>query len=113
MLGWVLASASILVGFVVISGATRIDGEEADHRRANSPIPQQAKMFRSQTDPISRAIVDGVIHSQQNHITVPTPQPSALSEKKDTLDGKEVRRALPVDVRTSIPDQPATPERAD
>jgi hypothetical protein len=48
MLGWVVASVSILVGFFVIAAATRIDGEQADHRRASSFIPQQTKMVRSQ-----------------------------------------------------------------
>jgi hypothetical protein len=110
VVGWVLASVSVLVGFVIIAVATRIDGEAADQRRGNSFIPQ-AKMFRPPSDPIPRhsptATVDEVLHSQHGHNTASTPQESALSEEKDPLDGKEVRKALPVGVQRAMPVEPA------
>jgi hypothetical protein len=116
-LGWVLASVSVLVGFGVIAVATRIDREEADHRRANPFIPQQTRMVRSPSDPIPRhspmAIVDDAMGSQRNHNAASTPEQSALSEEKATLDGKEVRKALPVEVQKTTPIKPADLKRAD
>jgi hypothetical protein len=41
VLGWVVASVSVLVGFVVIAGTTLFDGQRVDNRGANSVIPQQ------------------------------------------------------------------------
>ena len=102
-LGWVLASVSVLVGFVIVALATIMDAEEAD----DSFIPQQRERFRSLNDSILRhpptPLVDGVIHTHQSHNTASIPQQSALSEEKHTLDGKEVRKALPVEVQTATP----------
>ena len=107
VLGWVLASVSVLVGFVIIAVATIMDAEEADHRRGDSFIPQQRERFRSLKDSILRhpptPLVDGVIHTHQSHNTASILQQSALSEEKHTLDGKEVRKALPVEVQTATP----------
>jgi hypothetical protein len=109
VLGWVLASVSVLVGFVTIAVATIMDREEADHRRGNSFIPQRTKMFSSPSDPIPRhsptPIVDDVIHGQESHDTASILQQSALRDHKQTLDGKEVRKALPVEVPRAIPDR--------
>ena len=106
-LGWVLASVSVVVGFVIVALATIMDAEEADHRRGDSFIPQQRERFRSLNDSILRhpptPLVDGVIHTHQSHNTTSIPQQSALSEEKHTLDGKEVRKALPVEVQTATP----------
>ena len=106
-LGWVLASVSVLVGFVIVALATIMDGEEADHRRGDLVISQQRERFRSPNDSILRhpptGLVDGAIHTQQSHNTASIPQQSALSEEKHTLDGKEVRKALPVEVQTAVP----------
>jgi hypothetical protein len=117
VVSWVLASVSILVGFVIIAGATGVDREEANNRRVNSFIPQQTKMVRSQSEPIPRysptKIVDDFIHGEHKQNTASASQQSASRDEEDTLDGKEVRRALPVDVRTSIPGQPMTPKRAE
>jgi hypothetical protein len=108
MLGWVLASVSVLVGFVVIAVATRIDGEAADHRKANLSR-QEADSFRSPSDPIPRhspgASIRDVIQTQ-SHNTASSPQQRTLGEEKDTLDGKEVRKALPVGVRRIVPIKP-------
>ena len=107
VLGWVLASVSVLVGFVIVALATIMDAEEADHRRGDSFIPQQRERFRSLNDSILRhpptPLVDGVIHTHQSHNTASILQQSALSEEKHTLDGKEVRKALPVEVQTATP----------
>ena len=109
VLGWVLASVSVLVGFVIIAVATIMDREEADHRRGNSFIPQRTKMFSSPSDPIPRhsptPIVDDVIHGQESHDTASILQQSALRDNKQTLDGKEVRKALPVEVPRAILDR--------
>jgi hypothetical protein len=109
VLGWVLASVSVLVGFVIIAVATIMDREEADHRRGNSFIPQRTEMFSSPSDPIPRhsptPIVDDVIHGQESHDTASILQQSALRDNKQTLDGKEVRTALPVEVPRAIPDR--------
>ena len=114
-LGWVLASVSVLVGFVIVAVATIMGAEEADHRRGDSVISQQRERFRSPNDSILRhpptALVDGVIYTQQSHTTASIPQQSALSEKH-TLDGKEVRKALPIEVQTAMPSA-RNPKRAD
>jgi hypothetical protein len=116
-LGWALAGVSILVGFVLISGATGVDREDANNRRVDSFIPEQATMFESSSDLIKRdsptPIVDDIIHSQQSHATASIPQQSALGEEKDTLDGKEVRKAVRVQVQKTTPIQPADRKRAD
>ena len=111
-LGWVLISVGILlISFVVIAGAITTDREEADKRRANSLIPQQTKMFGPRSDPIARyspmPVIDDAIHSKQNQNSASTPEQGALSEDKNALDGKEVRKALPVEVRRAIPVEPA------
>ena len=107
-LGWVLISVGILlIGLVVIAGAITTDREEADKRRANSLIPQQTKMFGPRSNPIARysptPVIDGAIHSKQNQNSASTSEHGALSEGKNALDGKEVRKALPVEVRRAIP----------
>jgi hypothetical protein len=107
-LGWALASISVLGGFVIIAVATIMDGEEADHRRGNSFIPQQTKMFRSASDSIPMhsplPTVDDVIHSQQ--IIIRQFPSKCIKREEDTLDGKEVRKALPVEVQSAIARQP-------
>jgi hypothetical protein len=115
VVGWVLASISILVGFVIIAGTTGIDRDQADNRRADSFISEQTTMFRSPSDPIPRdspmAIVDDIIYSRQS--SAPIPQQSVLREEKDTLDGKGIRKALPVEVQKPTPIKPVNPRRAD
>ena len=117
VLGWVLASVSILAGFFIIAATTIMDGEEADHRQPNSLILQQARMFRSPSNPIpsrsTMAIGGETMQSQQSHNTTSSPQQSASSEEKDTLDGKDVRRASLVEVRKTVPIRPANPRQDD
>jgi hypothetical protein len=112
-LGWVLASVSVLVGFVIVALATIMDGEEADHRRGDSVISQQRERFRSPNDSILRhpptPLGDGVIHTHQSHNTTSIPQQSALSEEKHPLDGKEVGKARPVEVQTATPSRHQSP----
>ena len=78
MLGWVLASVSVLIGFLIIAVATIVDGEATDHRRANSVIPQETKMIRPPRYPIPRhspmAIADDVMDTEQSHNTASTPR---------------------------------------
>jgi len=117
VVGWVMASVSILVGFGIIAGATGVDREEASNRRVNSLIPEQTTMFTSPSDPVSRdsptPIGADIIHSRQSHNTDSIPQQSVLAEEKETLDGKEVRKALPVEVQKTMRIKPANPRRAD
>jgi hypothetical protein len=93
--------------------ATIMDAEEADHRRGDSFIPQQRERFRSLNDSILRhpptPLVDGVICTHQSHNMTSIPQHRALSEEKHALDGKEVRKALPVEVQTATPSSDQAP----
>jgi hypothetical protein len=107
MLGWVVASVSVLVGFVIIAGATRIGGQRADNRGANSSIPQQTRMTVSSINPIPRK---HVIRAEQNQNAVSARQQSSLSEENETLRGKNVRKALPVEVGPGVPAKQATPK---
>jgi hypothetical protein len=91
MLGWVVASMSVFVGFVIIAAATRIAGARADNRGANSSIPQQTNGL-CQIIPVPRK---HVIHRAQNQNAVSTRQQNSLSEGKETLYGKKVRKHRP------------------
>src|SRR5262245_25972728 len=78
VIGWVMVGINELVDFINIAVSTRIDGEVTDHRRTNSFLTQQAKIFRSPSNPIPRhsptLTVDGTMGSQQSHNAALTPQ---------------------------------------
>jgi hypothetical protein len=71
-------------------------------------------LTESQIKPIPKQIVEHDSPSVQGDNTALIPQQSGLSDRKDTLNGKEVRNALPVELARAVRvDKAANPKPSD
>ena len=96
------------------SKTARIDREKAE-KRANTSIKSSIKAHdspdSSNSDHTSTPQVSGIIHSQKPKTATPQDEAIKHNQQEDTqrgedgttMGGKEVRKALPVEVRKAIP----------
>ena len=97
----------------LVSTTARIDREKAE-KRANTSIKSSKaddSPDSSNSDHTSTPQVSGVIHSQKPKTAAPQDEAVKHNQQEDTqrgedgttMGGKEVRKALPVEVRKAIP----------
>ena len=98
----------------LVSATARIDREKAE-KRANTLSKSSIKAHNSRdssnSDHTSTPQVTGIIHSQKPKTATPQDEAITHNQQEDTqrgedgatMGGKEVRKALPVEVRKAIP----------
>ena len=109
-----VAAYALFLVFSLVSETARIDREKAENR-ANTLIKSSIKAHDSPDNSISDHTptpqVTGIIHGQKPETATPQDEAIKHNEEEDTqrgedgptMDGKEVRKALPVEVRKAIP----------